>query len=160
MDNLKYDKDEKNWLNVLGEDKKDPFRRYVNTFFLWDYVTKDFEVTPLVPSHKEKMGEYAQYPYQNPYPEENEFKIFTDNVNARILRRGIFMVAMLRIATNSECKDDYASKIVPVLSTSAYLGSMKNIVTRLALLQGLSEETKRILNEIVLPSLPYLKEDA
>lgn len=167
LDLLKYNKDEKNRLadqpdvtDVMGATLQAEalFRRYINTFFLWDYVTKDFEVAPLVPSHKEKMGIYAQYPYQNPYPEADEFKIFTNHVNARILRRGIFMVSMLRIATDSECKDDYASKIVPVLSTSAYLGSMEDVVRRLTAIPELNQATRYILKKIDLPDIPNIEE--
>lgn len=92
LDNLKYNKDKKNWL------KKMTFEKYINTFFLWDYIDENGGVKPLFSSHKKIGEENAILNSKVVLPEENEFEEFLKNVNWAIKRRGIFMVAMLKIA--------------------------------------------------------------
>ena len=156
LNNLLTNGDEQNWLSHTNL----TFRKYINTFFLWDYVSKGYRVLPLFPSHQALLTPWKMIHPRREGAKEgiNEFKLFTTNVNSRILRRGIFMMAMLKIATDSKCKDDYVSKIVPALSTSAYLGSMENVVRRLTSIPELSEATKSILEKINLPDIPNAEE--
>lgn len=152
LDNLKYNKDHKDWLDQVSMS----FKQYISTFFLWDYVEKDFKVVPLFKSHGEKMGPGAPYPYQSPYPERTEFRAFTSNANIRILRRGIFMVAMLRIATDPECGDDYENRIVPILSADDCPETMTGVLDKLkgdSESVGLSSKAIDILRQIRLPDV-------
>lgn len=74
-----------NWVKV-------EFKKYINLFFLWDYVNCEgggIEPKPLFTRKEDKK-----------LPQEDkEFEEFLGNVNERIERRSQFMVAMLQIAT-------------------------------------------------------------
>ena len=152
LNNLKYNKDHRDWLGRVGMS----FQQYIHIFFLWDYVNKDFHVLPLCQSHTGMLGLCAPYPYQSPYPKGTEFREFTSNANIRILRRGIFMAAMLRIAVDPECGDDYKSRIVPFLSTEECPGTMEDVLDQLKAdckSAGFSRKTTDILQQIKLPEL-------
>ncbi len=71
---LEYLKD-----NGYGDFKSDDFKKYINYFFLWDYVDKDHSVKPLCPKDPININKF--------------FETATD----RIYRRGKFMTAMLII---------------------------------------------------------------
>lgn len=118
LDYLAY-KEKNAWLStgkepMVQEKARDntAFVKYINMFFLWDYVDEEYEVRPLFASHKDKLGR-KPLSQENLFPkieeEKNEFQEFFNNVNMYIKRRGIFMAAMLEIAV--EFKDDKAVKI-------------------------------------------------
>lgn len=107
LDYLAYE-EKSAWLSMYKEpmnqknagDNK-AFVKYINMFFLWDYVEKDYEVRPLFASHKDILGR-RPLSRENLFPkiegDKNEFQEFFNNVNMYIKRRGIFMAAMLKIA--------------------------------------------------------------
>lgn len=123
LDNLRRNRDARDWLD--GVDMT--FYEYVNAFFLWDYVDNTYHVRPLFPSHETLLKPAHELVLPRKYEQTaiDEFSIFTNNVNTRILRRGLFMVAMLKIADNN--KDEY-KEIVKALATDSRLGSMENVV--------------------------------
>lgn len=88
--------------NYAGDNKA--FVKYINMFFLWDYMEKkedgeeSYKVKSLFASHEEKLGK-KPLSSDDVFPkEEAECKQYFDNANRYIKRRGIFMVAMLKIA--------------------------------------------------------------
>lgn len=92
---------------------KTTFNNYINTFFLWDYVfncdendsKKIYKIKSLF---KENFRDSSSFRYLfsgklrnkgNKYlPQGQEINIFLTNVVWAIKRRGVFMVAMLKIA--------------------------------------------------------------
>lgn len=141
-----------------------PFNKYINLFFLWDYVSGKknggYRARPLFKRHeailmREKMvlPRRAEPPKEggNVISDDDDFSEFTENTNRCILRRGAFMSAMLRIS--AEDSDSYG-KIVEDLATDASLGSMEDVIKQLkdrpldekakGVLSKLSEELKRI----------------
>lgn len=142
LHNLRYNKDGNDWL----EDVEMTFRKYVNIFFLWDYVDKKYKVLPLFSGHEPLLNpENFVYPNNDRHKSSNEFEEFTNNVNIRIRRRGIFMAAMLEIASKRE--DDYP-KILNELAVDKCLGSMENVLTRLKENFDPTEETGRFWNAV------------
>lgn len=127
------------------------FNRYINTFFLWDYVGKTYHVRPLFAGHGPLLRpkdhilprRYEQGQV-NEFDEFGEFKEFMSNANRNIERRGSFMVAMLRIAKASA--DDWKT-IIHALATSERLGEMQDVLALLAKLDGLQDGTKAILQD-------------
>jgi hypothetical protein len=92
--------------------KSDNFSKYINTFFLWDYVYCDdsqckegeYKVKSLFGNEQSNIakedsliGRLDEEPEER-VPKNKEIENFLKNVNWAIKRRGIFMVAMLRIA--------------------------------------------------------------
>lgn len=136
--NLSKNKDNQDWLYNIGVS----FERYINMFFLWDYVEvvgKIYHVIPLFSSHKSLLSQEDMV-----FP-NNDFKEFTRNVNKFILKRGAFMAAMLQIADKN--KTDY-QKIVNYLATNEILGTMDNILDELQkLLSSSDDAAKGILKD-------------
>lgn len=73
------------------------FVKYINMFFLWDYVDKSYQVKPLFDSHGDKLGAKL-IPDGDVCPEEEEFEQYFITATEYIIRRGLFMAAMLKIA--------------------------------------------------------------
>lgn len=88
----------------LGEDyevRKRNYNKYINTFFLWDYVDENYEPVPLCESHKKQMEtqrKTGRLEAKGVLPPKEEIDDLCGNINGRIRRRGLFVVAMLRIA--------------------------------------------------------------
>lgn len=133
----------------LGKTKLS-FAQYINTFFLWDYVDTQYQVLPLFSRHQILLDDPdAQI---SVFPEENdEYKKFTTNASRLILRRGIFMAAMLRIAQRVPM--DYAFFVEKIFSDGKCLGSMGDVIIQMLQLQGLSTDTQRELNKLKLQIL-------
>lgn len=91
----KKDLDETNTENMPIDWSKEDFNRYINLFFLWDYVEcgdLDDNGSPKSKMLFDRKGIL--------FPQERiDFQNFLDNVNKRIERRSQFMVAMLKIAS-------------------------------------------------------------
>lgn len=97
---------------------KDQFNKYINTFFLWDYVDREYNPKSLLSNnfydenynHQNENDSHSVVLFVGGrlLPKEDEVEIFLHNVNWAIKRRGIFMVAMLRIALldNPDCEQD------------------------------------------------------
>lgn len=125
LDNLRLNKEE--W---LGESVS--FKQYINLFFLWDYVDKDYHVVPLFSRHKELLpGDNSLLLAKEEVlpSSETEIKEFMNNVNVRIRRRGIFMCAMLRIAENDE--EEYAKVREYFMNPENRFCSMEDALNRL-----------------------------
>lgn len=73
--------------NGYGDFKSEDFNKYINYFFLWDYVKKDYSVKPLSPKDPINI---------------NKMKKFFETATDRIYRRGKFMTAMLIIQSEGE----------------------------------------------------------
>ena len=103
----KFDKKNKDWEtdkksleetsteNMPIDWNKGDYNRYINLFFLWDYVKcEDLD------ENGSPKPRWLFDRKRNILPQEQiDFQNFLDNVNKRIERRGRFMVAMLRIAS-------------------------------------------------------------
>lgn len=141
LDALRRNRDEADWL----EDRDMPFSRYINTFFLWDYVDETYHVRPLFAGHGPllRLKDHI-LPRCYEQRQVNEFEEFMSYANKNIERRGIFMVAMLRIARASET--DWKT-IVHALATSERLGTMEAVLTLLAKIERLQDDTKAILQD-------------
>lgn len=102
LDNLKYSRDSRSFLGENDKIRKRNFRKYINTLFLWDYADKNYDAVPLCESHRKKL-EMHRHQNTEPdaefvMPEQEEIDNLCRNINSRIIRRSIFMTAMLRIA--------------------------------------------------------------
>lgn len=147
LHNLRPNTDGREWLGNADM----TFKQYINIFFLWDYVDKTYHVRPLFPSHMAMLQpEDTVLPHKGKQQAVDEFKIFTDNVNIRIERRGIFMAAMLRIADT--CPRDYR-EILKALSAPRCLGTMEEVLEKLRSNDRLSPEAKGILKDYALDPL-------
>lgn len=133
-------------------EKKD-YKRYINTFFLWDYV--DDEGTPLslfapYEMFKGKNTSESEDGHQkliskgegDVLPTGKEIENFLQNVNYAIQRRGIFMVAMLKIAINSKTKALYANKILPFI-----VNDKKRETEKIEIWNSFEELLERMINE-------------
>lgn len=101
LDNLAHGWGGNHYLGEGGESAKRNFRKYINTFFLWDYVDENYEVITLCESHERQMEtqrKTGRLEAQGVLPGEEEIDDLCDNINVRIERRSHFMIAMLRIA--------------------------------------------------------------
>ena len=128
---LRCDRSGQGWLDLVDM----PFNKYINLFFLWDYVSgqknEGYRARPLFKSHEAILTrEKMVLPRKAGPPKEggNDFSEFTKNANRCILRRGAFMSAMLRISV--ECPHCY-KRIVEYLATDASLGSMEDVIDQL-----------------------------
>lgn len=127
---LRCDQSGQGWLDQVDM----PFNKYINLFFLWDYVSGKknggYRVRPLFKSHeailmREKMVLPRKADVEGA---SDDFSEFTKKANRCILRRGAFMSTMLRIS--AEDSDSY-DKIVEDLATDASLGSMEDVIDQL-----------------------------
>ena len=152
---LRCDRSGQGWLDLVDM----PFNKYINLFFLWDYVSEKknggYRARPLFKRHEAILTrEKIVLPRKaDREGASDDFSEFTKNANRCILRRGAFMSTMLRISV--EYSDSY-DKIVDYLATDASLGSMEDVIEQLQLkalpsdekakgfLSKLSEELKKI----------------
>ena len=101
LDNLLHVRDGKHYLGEDSEIRKQNFIKYINTFFLWDYVDENYEVLPLCESHEKQMKTQrrtGKLEARGVLPDKEEIDDLCSNIDDRIQRRGLFVVAMLRIA--------------------------------------------------------------
>lgn len=101
LENLAHVRDGKCYLGEDARIREKNFTRYVNTFFLWDYVDARYEVLPLCGSHKSQMKtqeRLGRLEAKGVLPAKEEIDELCTAINDRIYRRGLFVVAMLRIA--------------------------------------------------------------
>ena len=138
---LRCDRSGQGWLDQVDM----PFNKYINLFFLWDYVSGKknggYRARPLFKSHeailmREKMVLPRKADVEGA---SDDFSEFTKNANRCILRRGAFMSAMLRIS--AEDSDSY-DKIVEYLATDASLGSMEEVIKQLRALRVNKDKNK------------------
>lgn len=130
LENLRLDENKKRWVEIKVETL--PFEQYINLFFLWDYVDKDYHVVPLFSKHKELLpGDNSLLLTREKVlpSSETEIKEFMNNVNVRIRRRGIFMCAMLRIVEND--RKEYAKIREYFMNPEERFHSMEDAMDRL-----------------------------
>lgn len=146
---LRCDRSGQGWLDQVDM----PFNKYINLFFLWDYVSGKknggYRVRPLFKSHEAiLMREKMVLPRKaDGKGASDDFSEFTKKANRCILRRGAFMSAMLRIS--AEDSDSY-DKIVEYLATDASLGSMEDVIEQLQLKAlPLDEKAKDFLDDLL-----------
>lgn len=94
---LKYLKE-----NGYGEFDSGDFNKYINYFFLWDYVDENYNVKPLSPENNDDI---------------NDLKKFFETAKDLIERRGKFMTAMLDIRHN---ESDLYTKIQAFLTEGRF----------------------------------------
>ncbi|MBD5083996.1 MAG: hypothetical protein HDT33_02740 [Clostridiales bacterium] len=87
---------------LYGDDiwRKKDYEKYINFFFLWDYVDDTGEPIALFEREGEKKLPQVKDENNDFRFMDNAFQVFLEGVNCRIERRGIFMAAMLDIAVN------------------------------------------------------------
>lgn len=81
-------------------------KKYINMFFLWDYVSVDNNEIVFKPFFKD-------HSIHNPFPkDEKDVLSVIKKTNSYVIRRGIFMVAMLKIADeNSNLYKEIQSEV-------------------------------------------------
>lgn len=109
--------------------------KYINTFFLWDYVDGEGKITPFFATHS-----FAKKQPSTIY----EALELLQKITKAITRRGYFMVAMLKIAHESPSK--YA-QIMEKVSTDAHL-TMVDAIKIVKYVTNDNEEICEILNQI------------
>lgn len=165
LNNLRYDKDGQEWLEGVNLS----FREYINMFFLWDYMESQdgkYRVKALFEGHEALLNpvnnvlprKYNQRITDKETEDEGnvyrDFKEFTETANRCILRRGVFMVAMLEIEAkgDSNQKNDY-QKIVNYLATDKCLGTMEEVLNKLINRSRpeeiVSDEAKKVLDKCI-----------
>ena len=101
LENLLHVRDGKCYLGEDAGVRRKNFVRYVNAFFLWDYVDKRYETLPLCASHAAQMKAQrrtGKLEARGVLPCVEEIDGLCGAINEKIRRRGLFVVAMLRIA--------------------------------------------------------------
>ena len=101
LDNLVHVWDENRYLGETDEVRSRNYIKYINTFFLWDYIDENYEPIPLCESHKKQMEvqrERGKLEAKGVLPPIEEIDDLCSNINDRILKRSRFVIAMLRIA--------------------------------------------------------------
>lgn len=130
------------------EERKQKFTRYINFSFAWDYVRETpsgYEVLPLCNSHNDKMCNKEKWDGQNVLPKYDELEDLCSNINSRIIRRGLFMKAMLKIA--AKYPDAYKRLINEVfLSEQIYDGYNAVLCSVRETLRSFSPDAERELS--------------
>lgn len=107
LDNLRHDWDGNHLFGTDDGTRESNFIQYVNTFFLWDYVDCNYEAVPLCTSHQKQFEIQRKtkelYP-KNALPVREEIDELCENINVRIKRRSLFMIAMFRIVFGIDSK--------------------------------------------------------
>lgn len=101
LENLIHVRDGKRYLGEEQAVRRKNFIKYINTFFLWDYVDGEYEVLPLCASHAVQMETQrrtGRLEARGVLPRIDEIDGLCAEINGKIYRRGLFVVAMLRIA--------------------------------------------------------------
>lgn len=124
--------------NTLSENAK---ARFINMFFQWDYVNYvngEYVFKAFWTGHETKV-----------MPDINDIPIFIDKVDCYTKRRGLFMLAMLRIAKAS--KEVY-DEIIAVISTEKFesmesaIEKVKDIIEKK---NNISKEDRERINQEV-----------
>ncbi|MCH5205968.1 MAG: hypothetical protein J1F09_03375 [Oscillospiraceae bacterium] len=120
------------WLKSGYDDKfnSDDFNKYINYFFLWDYVDGvdekgKFKIKPLFKSHdKIEQGNWTNI------TSKEEAEQFMENAARFILRRGIFMTAMLKLATNEEYTETYKTLQKKIFSSDECYNGFNSVIEK------------------------------
>lgn len=131
------------------------FNKYINTFFLWDYVEPDEKEKYVV-----KNLQYSENKQEDSkYITANTISTYIDHANKYIERRGIFMAAILKIASMD--KDiEYTGKYKNLWQDWSVSGIYKYMIEKIFLtdtvfsgyqevikdMEGVLEELENIVN--------------
>lgn len=110
LDNLIYSRDGNHYLGEDSKTRKRNYIKYINTFFLWDYVDENYEPVPLCESHKKQLEiqqRTGRLEAKGVLPEKEEIDNLCNHITVKIRSRGLFVIAMLRMALgiDSDGKD-------------------------------------------------------
>lgn len=125
---LRLMKDDPEWM------PPELFQKYINTFFLWDYVDENYEIKPFFNLHS--------FQKKNPNDLQESIQLLQTIINY-IVRRGYFMVAMLKVATKHTIN---YSQILNELSNMKK-ANMKNAVEIVKDFVNEDQEIFNILNK-------------
>lgn len=101
LDCLKWNKG-----NISDNEFSENFKRYIDFFFLWEYVDDKYEIKPIFESHKQKMGPANFLSQDSVFPLKAELISYLENLEKLVYRRGIFMWGLLLIIEHCG-KDTY-----------------------------------------------------
>lgn len=88
--------------------ENDNLVKYINIFFLWDYIGENGELLPLFNKGKRKFIDEQKYGMLTSL---DDAKDFLHTVNKAIYRRGIFMAGQLCIALGISLDEDFIGKV-------------------------------------------------
>lgn len=97
LDNLVKPRDGNVYFGNVDDTREEKYVKYVNVFFLWDYVDENYRVLPLCESHIEWMKGTGK-DVENVLPHPKKESELCKKINRLIRRRSVFMIAMLEIA--------------------------------------------------------------
>lgn len=143
------------WLKKdgFGDFKAGDFNKYINYFFLWDYVNGDdgngkYKIQKLFESH----DKIEQGIWTNVTSEEAE-EFMKKAINL-IERRGIFMTAMLRL--KDQIGDDYNDLREKVFETNAVYSGYAEVIEEIVKWLNEKEENKKEENFYFPPNVTEL----
>lgn len=145
---LKQQASENVWLS-----KSRVFERYINYFFLWDYVACDekkseYFVKSLLLDEFRNSNEYnSSYMVSDRgMPTDKETPIFLKNARWAIKRRGIFMTAMLRLQADKENEgaEKYAEIREKIFSASASYSGYGGVFEAIESIEGYKDWPENI----------------
>lgn len=155
--NMDFITDKKRQINWSKKD----FNRYINLFFLWDYVKCDDLDENGSPKSRwlfDRKWKESLLPQ-----EQIDFQNFLDNVNKRIERRSLFMVAMLRIASginyDEKSRYEYCGKYEDKWEGWKISGIYKIFVDKVFLQNEVYDGYKEVIRqmEVVIDNTENLK---
>ena len=152
LDNLVHSWDGNKYLGEKYEDRQRNFKKYINIFFLWDYVDKSYNILPLCESHRKKLGMGEKCSVDFVLPEKSEIDYMCIEINNRIKRRCLFMNAMLKIAVGMnyngksqyEYHGDYQEKWKEWNVTGIYKKFMEEIFLKVEAYTGYGDVIERM----------------
>jgi hypothetical protein len=121
------------------------FQKYINTFFLWDYVDENYEIKLFFKEHGFKKLQPSNI---------EEAVEFLQKVTKFIVRRGYFMLAMLMVKTKFEEKYTKILNEISNINKADMEEALKIIETSV----NDEPEISNILNKIRHPKIKYEKD--
>lgn len=129
--------------DAIDWDKED-FNQYINTFFLWDYVTKKNENEYEICLLGERRNENSNF------LSEDGIKQFLDNVNEKIINRGKFMAAMLELVLHEEGKKLYETFVNKIFSSDKVYSGYADVISEMKVIIKEMEKELDKLQQIEL----------
>ena len=108
------------------------FVKYINYFFLWEYL--------------DNAGQVVNISSSNSVDQLHSLKYFWQESRKRITKRGIFMAGMLKISLNN--RQDYEMIKNKILMSRKIFSSYKDVIDTLIKLKFGNKETNNILRDV------------